>query len=64
MSIRLAGRALDQFEGALDGRQVAETEEVHLEQSEVLDPVHLVLGDDLRILALALHRHDLLERHR
>ena len=40
------GGHLDEVEGPLDDRQVAQPEEVHLEQPEVLDPVHLVLGDD------------------
>ena len=28
-------------------------EEVHLEQAELLDPVHLVLGDDRGVLGVA-----------
>ena len=43
----------DEVERALDDRQVAQAQEVHLEQPEVLDPVHLVLGDDRRVLGLA-----------
>jgi hypothetical protein len=45
----------DQLEGvSVDDVEVAQAEEVHLEQAQVLDPVHLVLGDDrsvLRVLA-------------
>ena len=61
-------RLLDQIEGHLDHRQVAQAEEVHLQQAEVLDAVHLVLGDDRCIarvrarLGLALHRQVLGER--
>ena len=68
MSGRSPGRCLDQVEGALDDRQVAQAEEVHLQQAEVLDAVHLVLGDDrgvlgpVRRLGLALDRQVLGER--
>ena len=48
-----AGRRLDQIEGPLDHREIAEPEEVHLEQTEVLDPVHLVLGDDGGLVGIA-----------
>ena len=40
------GGDFDQVEGPLDDREVAQPEEVHLEQPEVFDAVHLVLGDD------------------
>ena len=40
-----ARRRLDQVEGPLDDREVAQPEEIHLQQAEVLHPVHLVLGD-------------------
>ena len=42
--------------------EVAQAEEVHLQQPEILDPVHLVLRDDrgvlgiLAVLRLALQR--------
>jgi len=49
---------LDELEGALDRREVAETEEVHLEEAHGLDPVHLVLGDDLRPVPLLLDGDD------
>jgi len=41
-----AGRDLDQVEGPLDDREVPEPEEVHLQQTQLLDAVHLVLGHD------------------
>ena len=68
MSGRLALGLLDQVEGSLDDRQVAQAEEVHLEQAELLDAVHLVLGDDGRLggvlaaLGLALDGQVLGER--
>ena len=45
---------LDQVEGPLDDRQVAQAEEVHLQQAELLDPVHLVLGDDRGVVGIGL----------
>ncbi len=68
MSGRIAGGLLDQVERDLDDVEVAQAEEVHLQQPEVLDPVHLVLGDDRRVLdgaarlRLALDREVLRER--
>ena len=41
---------LDEVERDLEHVEVAQPEEVHLEQAEVLDPVHLVLRDDRRVL--------------
>jgi hypothetical protein len=41
-----AGGGGDQVERLLDHRQVAQAQEVHLEQAQVGDAVHLVLGDD------------------
>ncbi len=46
----LAGGGFDEVEGPLDDRQVAQPQEIHLEQAEVLDPMHLVLGDDRGVL--------------
>ncbi len=57
-----------QVERDLEHVEVAEAEEVHLEEAEVLDAVHLVLGDDRRVgevatgFGLALHRDVLGER--
>ena len=68
MSGRVARRCLDEVERRLDHREVAQPEEVHLQQAELLDPVHLVLGDDRRVggvrarLGLALDRQVLGER--
>ena len=41
-----AGRRLDEVERDLEDVEVAQAEEVHLQQAEVLDAVHLVLRDD------------------
>ena len=41
-----AGGDLDEVERPLDDDEVAQAQEVHLQQAEVLHPVHLVLGDD------------------
>ena len=49
----LARGRLDEVQGALDDRQVAQAQEVHLEQAEVLDAVHFVLGDDRGVLGTA-----------
>ena len=43
---------LDQLDGVGDDVEVAQAEEVHLQQAELLDPVHLVLGDDGRQLGI------------
>ena len=62
------GGPLDEIEGDLHHVEVAQAEEVHLEQAEVLDAVHLVLRDDRRVfdrasrLRLALDRQVLGER--
>ncbi len=40
------GRLFDEVEGHLDDREVAQPEKVHLQKAEILDTVHLVLGDD------------------
>ena len=64
----LAGRPLDEVERDLHHVEVAQTEEVHLQQPEVFDPVHLVLRDHRRVfdgragLRLALDRDVLGER--
>ena len=59
-----SGRAIgaDHRLGVGDDVEVAQTQEVHLEQAELLDAAHLVLGDDrgvgrvLTRLRLALDR--------
>ena len=63
---RLAGA--HHLHGVGDDVEVAQAEEVHLQQAELLDAVHLVLRDDRRRLGvlaglrLALHRQVLGER--
>ena len=46
-------RRLDELQRPVDDRQVAQAEEVHLEEAEVLHAVHLVLRDDRRVLQAA-----------
>ena len=46
----LPRRRRDEVERPLNHREVAQPEEVHLEQPELFDPVHFVLGDDRRVL--------------
>mgnify|MGYP003905157435 CR=1 FL=1 len=55
---------LDELEASFDRRQVTQPEEVHLEQAQLCDAMHLVLGDHLRFLALLLNRNELDERLR
>ena len=45
----LARAHLDEVEADLDHREVPQPEEVHLEQAQLLDVVHLELGDDGRV---------------
>ena len=42
----------DQFERVGDDVEVPEAQEVHLQQAEVLDAVHLVLRDDRSVLGI------------
>ena len=53
MSGRLPGGPLHEIERDLEHVEVAQAEEVHLEQPEVFDAVHLVLRDDRGVLDLA-----------
>ena len=53
MSGRTPVAALDEVERDLEDVEVAQAEEVHLEEAEVLDAVHLVLRDDRRVLEVA-----------
>ena len=61
-------RVLDQLKTIGDDVEVSQAQEIHLEQPEILDAVHLVLGDDRRLLdglaglGLALDRQVLRER--
>ena len=64
----VAGRLLDQVERDLDDVEVAQAEEVHLQQAELFDTVHLVLRHHRRVfergsgLGLALDRQVLGQR--
>ena len=52
----------EQLAGLVDHVEVAQAEEVHLQQSERLDVLHRELGDDFLVGALLLQRHDVGER--
>ena len=52
----------DELERLVDHVEVAQAEEVHLQQAERLDVAHLELGHDLLVAALLLQRHDVGER--
>ena len=45
-----AGRALDDVQRVLDDVEVAQAEEVHLQQAELLDGLHRELRDDVEDL--------------
>ena len=47
-----AAGVADDLDGVADHVEVAEAEEVHLEEAELLDAVHLVLRDDRRVLGV------------
>ena len=55
-------RLLDQPDRLVDHVEVAQAEEVHLEEAERLDVAHRVLRDELGVGALALQRHVLDQR--
>ncbi len=52
----------DELDGLVDDVEVAQAEEVHLQQAELDDVAHVQLGDDLRARALLLQGDDLDER--
>ena len=52
MSSSMPRVVADHLDGVGDDVEVAQAEEVHLEQAELLDAVHLVLGDDRRVLGV------------
>ncbi len=54
--------AADQLDGLVDHVEVAQAEEVHLQQAERLDVLHRDLRHDLLVGALLLQRHDLDQR--
>ena len=70
MSGRAPGGALDDVQRVLDHVEVAQPEEVHLQQADVLDRLHRELGDGaerfLAVLARTgvgeLQRHDVGQR--
>jgi len=51
-----SGRNLDEVEGALDDGEIPQPEEVHLEQPEIFDAVHLVLGHDWGVARIVVVR--------
>ncbi len=53
----LAGRLLDQVDGLAQDRQVAQAEEVHLQQTGRLDVPHRPLRDDVFLARDAAERH-------
>ena len=52
----LAGRLLDQIDDLREDRQVAQAEEVHLQQAGPLDVAHVPLGDDFLLVLHVLQR--------
>ena len=56
--------AADQRDRLVDHVEVAQAEEVHLQQAERLDRVHRELRHDFLVGALLLERHDLHQRRR
>ncbi len=63
MSIRSPVSFCDELEGVLDDRQVAEAQDVHLQQADGLDVAHRELGRDLALDRL-VERDELDERLR
>ena len=62
LDVDVAVRRTQQLDGLLDHVEVAEAEEVHLQQPERLDVAHRQLCDDFRVGALLLDRDDLGQR--
>ena len=54
---------LDQLERVVDERERGEAEEVHLEKAELLETVHVVLGDNF-VFVGAVERDQFLQRLR
>ena len=61
-STRSPGRLLDQIDGLGQDRQVAQAEEVHLQQAGRLDVAHRPLGDDFVLAFTRPKRHVLDQR--
>ncbi len=53
----LAGRLLDEVDGLGENRQVAQAEEIHLQQAGALDVAHRPLRDDFVFAVHPLQRH-------
>ena len=49
VEVGIAARRAIMLDGVGDDVEVAQAQEVHLQQAELLDAVHLVLGDDRRV---------------
>ncbi len=61
----VAGRLLDVLDGVVEQRQRAETEKVHLQQTDPLDLLHRPLRRDLAVVLLApVEGHELGQRFR
>ena len=58
----LAAGFLDQLDAAGEDRQVAQAEEVHLQQAGRFDVAHRPLGDDVGLALHVLQRHVLVDR--
>ena len=54
-------RCASDLQGVVDDGERAQPQEVHLEQPEALDHVHVPLGDDL-VLGRLVERDQLLDR--
>ena len=54
---------LDHLQRVVDDRERGEAEEVHLEKRQLLEAVHVVLGDDF-VAVGAVERDELLQRLR
>jgi hypothetical protein len=50
-------------EGVVDHRHRLQSEEVHLQEAQPFDPLHVPLGDDFVLVGL-VERDDLVDRHR
>ena len=59
---RLDVEVADELDGLVDHVEVAEAEEVHLQQAERLDVAHRELRDDLLVGAFLLERDDVDQR--
>ncbi len=58
----LAARLLDELDRLRQDREVAQAEEIHLQQAGPLDVAHRPLRDDFRLALHVLQRHVLIDR--